>query len=43
LDELKGKCDSEMGKLRSGEDEIKERIFKNEVERNFLMNTTQDE
>lgn len=43
LDELKKKCDFEIGKLRTGEEDIKERIIKNETEKTFLLNTTQDE
>jgi hypothetical protein len=36
LEDLRNKCDEEMGKLKNGEDEIKERIQKNHHEREFL-------
>ena len=40
LEFLRTECDKEMGKLQNGEDEIKERIHKNQQEREFLQNTT---
>ena len=36
LEFLRTECDKEMGKLKNGEDEIKERIHKNQQEREFL-------
>jgi hypothetical protein len=36
LEKLKHKFDHEIGTLKSGEEEIKERIGKTEVEKTFL-------